>query len=200
MRHLLDSLSVVPIWHELAGAASPRGVLDLGTGGGFPGAVLAIAWPHAQVLMVDSTGKKARAVSQALATAGVENATARAVRGEQMPALLPETRGAFDLCVARAVGPAEGLVREFAPLVARGGRIFLMKGPNTSAEEIAAGAREAERQGLTVEPSRTADVPGLERRLVLVYRSVGPLEDDTLYKTPAVGRSRDGRSAAEHDR
>jgi 16S rRNA G527 N7-methylase RsmG len=61
-------------------------------------------------------------------------------------------------------------VREVAPLVARGGLVLLMKGPNTSEDETAEGAREAKRRGLETLPVRTADVPGLERRLVLVYR------------------------------
>jgi 16S rRNA (guanine527-N7)-methyltransferase len=170
VKHVLDSLSVVPVWRDVAGDKPPRRVIDLGTGGGYPGSVLAVAWPTARVLMIDSTGKKVRAVAQCLAAATIANAEAHQARGEQLPALRRETRSAFDLCVARAVGPAEGLVREFAPLVAKGGRIFLMKGPNTSAEEIDAAKAEAKRHGLTVEPQRTADVPGLERRLVLVYR------------------------------
>lgn len=168
-KHVLDSLSVVPAWHAVAGAAPPKRLLDLGTGGGFPGAVLAVAWPTTRVLMADSTGKKVRAVTQCLKTAGVANAQALQVRGEQMPTLFRDLRGAFDLCVARAVGPAARLVRELAPLVARRGYVFLMKGPNTSPDEIAEGEREAGLHGLYALPTRTADVPGLERRLVLVY-------------------------------
>jgi 16S rRNA (guanine527-N7)-methyltransferase len=169
VRHLLDSLSVVPIWHALAGEAPPRRVLDLGTGGGFPGAVLAVAWPKTRVTMIDSTGKKVRAVVQCLATAGIANARAIQVRGEQMPTLFRDARRSFDLCVARAVGKADHLVREFAPLVSIGGRIFLMKGPNTADDEISAAAREAKRLDLVVGAPRTTDVPGLERRMVLVY-------------------------------
>jgi 16S rRNA (guanine527-N7)-methyltransferase len=168
VRHLLDSLSIVPLWDELVGAP-PKRVLDLGTGGGFPGAVLAVAWPTARVLMIDSTGKKVRAVANCLHAAGIRNAEAHQARGEQLPALRRETRGAFDLCVARAVGKAAGIVREFAPLVARRGHVFVMKGPNIAAEEVAFANEEAGRQGLTVEPVLTADVPGLDRRLVLVY-------------------------------
>ena len=169
VRHVLDSLSIVPVWHAVTGASPPRRVLDLGTGGGYPGSVLAVMWPRARVLMIDSTGKKVRAVAQCLVAAGIKNAEAHQARGEQLPALRRETRGAFDLCVARAVGPAAAIVRECAPLLARGGRIFLMKGPNTSAEEIESAVIEAKRHGLDVEPQRTADVPGLERRLVLAY-------------------------------
>ena len=169
VRHLLDSLSVVPAWHALAGPAPPSRVLDLGTGGGFPGAVLAVAWPGAHVLMIDGTGKKARAVASCLAKAGIGNGEALQARGADLPKLRPAARASFDLCVARAVGPAAELVRELAPLVAAGGRILLMKGPNTAADEIADGEREVRRHGLVAEPSRTADVPGLERRLLLSY-------------------------------
>ena len=169
VRHLLDSLSVVPAWHAVAGPSPPRRVLDLGTGGGFPGAVLAVAWPESHVLLIDGTGKKARAVAQCLARAGIANAEALQARGAELPKIRPAARASFDLCVARAVGPAAELVREFAPLVASGGRIFLMKGPNTAADEIADGEREARRHGLVAEPQRTADVPGLERRLLLVF-------------------------------
>jgi 16S rRNA (guanine527-N7)-methyltransferase len=168
VRHLLDSLSVVPAWHALAGADPPRSVLDLGTGGGFPGAVLAVAWPGSRVLMVDSTGKKVRAVAQCLAAAGIANAETRQVRGEQMPALFPETRCAFDLCVARAVAPAPQLVRELAPLVAPGGFVLLMKG-DPPADEVAAAEREAARRGIEALPPRRVDVPGLDRRTILAY-------------------------------
>jgi 16S rRNA (guanine527-N7)-methyltransferase len=169
VRHLLDSLSIVPAWHALAGAAPPRRVLDLGTGGGFPGAVLAVAWPESRVLLIDGTGKKARAVAGCLGRAGVTNAEALQARGTDLPKTRPAARASFDLCVARAVGPAAELVRELAPLVAAGGRIVLMKGPNTAADEIAGGEREARRCGLVAESARTADVPGLERRLLLSY-------------------------------
>jgi 16S rRNA (guanine527-N7)-methyltransferase len=173
VRHLLDSLSIVPLWHATGDGAPPGRVLDLGTGGGFPGAVLAVLWPQSRVLMIDGTGKKVRAVATCLARSGISNAEAFQARGADLPKIRPAARGSFDLCVARAVASADVLVREFAPLVAPGGRVFLMKGPNTGEQEIAAGEREAKRRGLATEPPHATDVPGLERRLVLVYRRPG---------------------------
>jgi 16S rRNA (guanine527-N7)-methyltransferase len=170
VRHLLDSLSLVTVWHAVHGDEPPARVLDLGTGGGFPGAVLAVVWPSTRVLMIDGTGKKVHAVSGCLARAGIPNAEAFQVRGADLPKVRPTARASFDLCAARAVASADVLVREFAPVVAPGGVVLLMKGPNTGGDEIAAGDREAKRRGLTVETPRTTDVPGLERRLVLVYR------------------------------
>lgn len=170
MRHLLDSLSVVPLWRELAGTPAPRRFLDLGTGGGFPGAVLAAAWPESRSLLVDSTGKKVRAVADALAVAGIVNAEPFQCRGEQMPALRPKALRKFDLCVARAVAAADVLVREMAPFVAPGGFLVAMKGPEPPADEIAAAEREARHVRLQALPARHSSIPGLERRTFLVWR------------------------------
>lgn len=169
LRHVLDSLAVVPVWREVSGREAPRRLLDLGTGGGFPGAVLAAAWPSASALLIDGTGKKVRAVADALAAAGIANAEALQCRGADLPKERPEARRSFDLCVARAVGEAAGLVREFAPLVAPGGFVLLMKGPEPPQEEVLAGEREARRRGLRPVEPRTVRVPGLEARRVMVY-------------------------------
>lgn len=169
-RHLLDALSLLPIWREITKTGSPRRFLDLGTGGGFPGAVLAVAWPASKSLLVDSTGKKVKAVAGALADVGITNAEAFQCRGEQMPALRPQALRKFDLCVARAVGPADVLVREMEPFVAPNGLLLAMKGPEPPAEEVAAAARDARYRKLDVLPARHTDVPGLERRTVLAYR------------------------------
>lgn len=170
VRHLLDALSLVPLWREVTKSDQPRRFLDLGTGGGFPGAVLAVAWPASKALLVDSTGKKVRAVIDALAAAGITNAEPTQCRGEQMPTLRPQSLGKFDLGVARAVAPADVLVREITPFLGPRGVIFAMKGPEPPADEVRAGEGEARRQHLEVLPARHTAVPGLEARTVLVYR------------------------------
>lgn len=170
VRHLLDSLSVVPVWKALSGRDAPRRFLDLGTGGGFPGAVLAAAWPSSKALLIDGTGKKVRAVADALLVAGISNAEAFQARGFQLAKLKPETHHGFDLVVARAMGQAAEIVREVAPLLTRGGVVLAMKGPEPPADEVAAADREALRCGLEPEAAHRTAVPGLERRTVLVWR------------------------------
>jgi 16S rRNA (guanine527-N7)-methyltransferase len=124
--HLLDSLAVVP---HLGDA---RRIVDVGTGGGFPGLPLAIACPERQFTLIDGTRKKIRFVSEMIAALDLANATALAVRAEQFR---PETP--FDTVVVRAVGPLAELVRRCGHLLVRGGRLLALKGrpPN---EEIAA--------------------------------------------------------------
>ncbi len=169
VRHLLDSLSVAAAWHALAGAEPPATLLDLGTGGGFPGAPLAIVWPGTRALLLDRTGKKAAAVTECLERVGVGNAQAFQATGSQLHALRPETRGTFELCVARAVGRAAPVLDELRRLPAPGGRIFLMKGPEPPDDEVKDAGREARRLGFTVEPPLTTSVPGLLHRKLLVY-------------------------------
>ena len=124
--HFLDSLAIVP--H--LGAA--RRVLDVGTGGGFPGLPLAIACPDRQFTLIDGTQKKIRFVEEAIGLLGLENAAAFAARAESFE---PDAR--FDVVIVRAVGQLADLARLCRPLLARDGRLLALKGKRPD-EEIAA--------------------------------------------------------------
>jgi 16S rRNA (guanine527-N7)-methyltransferase len=124
--HMLDSLSVVP---HLADA---RRVLDVGTGGGFPGLPLAIACPQIEFTLIDGTQKKIRFVADMIEALALPNANAQALRAENFrpPAL-------FDAVVIRAVGPLGEIARRCRHLVRRGGRILALKGRRPD-DEVAA--------------------------------------------------------------
>jgi 16S rRNA (guanine527-N7)-methyltransferase len=115
--HMLDSLSVVS---HLGGA---RTVIDVGTGGGFPGIPLAVACPQKQFTLIDGTQKKIRFVSEGIAALDIRNATAIAARAENLP------KGqVFDAVIARAVSTLADLVHNAGNLVAPDGRLLAMKG------------------------------------------------------------------------
>ena len=98
--HVLHSLSIA---HALKFREGTR-VLDFGTGGGFPGIPLAILFPEVHFTLIDGTGKKilvVKAISEAI---GLENVTAKHLRGE-------EERGHYDFIVSRAVMPLPDLVK-----------------------------------------------------------------------------------------
>ncbi len=189
-RHLLDSLSLVPVWHAVAGEAPPARVLDVGTGGGFPGAPLAVAWPQARVLQIDGTGKKVKIVNDSLIRAAIDNSVALQCRGAELPARRPDTRQGFDLCVARAVGPAPTLLQEMARLVKPGGYVLLMKGPAPPEDELAAAREMARRRELREIPPLRTGLPDGERGLALIYR--GEMQPPR----PRSGRYRERRAAA----
>lgn len=124
--HMLDSLSVAP---HLADA---RRVLDVGTGGGFPGLPLAIACPDIDFTLIDGTQKKIRFVAEMIETLALANATALAQRAEDYRPPAP-----FDVIVIRAVGPLGDLVRRCRHLLRRGGRLLALKGRRPD-DEVAA--------------------------------------------------------------
>lgn len=98
--HVLHSLAIAKFTTIKPGSK----VMDLGTGGGFPGIPLAILWPEVNFHLVDSIGKKLK-VAQEIATAiGLQNVTFVHERAE-------EEKGEFDFVVSRAVMPLNDLVK-----------------------------------------------------------------------------------------
>jgi len=90
--HVLHSLAIAKYVQFIAGTK----IVDVGTGGGFPGIPLAIVFPESSFLMVDSIGKKIMVVNNAIEDLGLKNATARKQRAE-------EIKEQFDYVVSRAV-------------------------------------------------------------------------------------------------
>lgn len=152
--HLLDSLALAP---HLDGVAR---LADLGAGAGLPGIPLALARPGLQVELVESNGKKARFMRQAVRTLGLANATVHECRAEALD--LP---GRFDAITARALATLADIVAVGGHLLRPGGRLLALKGVRPD-DEIA--ALPAGWQVGDITPLR---VPGLaaERHLVAVH-------------------------------
>ena len=128
--HVLHSLAIASYWlREMPKdqAAGTPTVLDVGTGGGFPGIPLAILCPAMEFTLCDSIGKKIKVASAVAGALGLENVTAVNARAES----LPQT---FDFVVSRAVTTLDN----FYPWVKDkfSGSIFYLKGGDVN-EEIA---------------------------------------------------------------
>lgn len=142
-RHLLDALTVLPHVHG-------ETLLDVGSGAGLPGLVVAVARPHLAVTLLDANGKKVRFCRQAAAELALANVTVVQARVEDFRPPAP-----FDTVVSRAFRDVSELVTCCRRLVAPGGRLVAM-----------AGRRAADWPG-QVYPVHLPDVPG-ERHLVVV--------------------------------
>lgn len=121
-RHLHDSLAVLPFLH---GAT----VLDVGTGAGLPGLVLAIADPARRYTLLDANGKKIRFCEYAIDALKVPNATAVQARVETYrPGVC------FDTVVSRAFASIADFIQHAGHLCAPGGAMLAMKGSHPAQE------------------------------------------------------------------
>lgn len=163
-RHLLDSLAM----HAFVGApgAAVGTLADLGTGPGLPGIPLAIATPGLQVTLVESNGKKARFLREAVRTLGLGNARVAESRAEAVDVHAHNHGAGYDAITARALDTLAGIIRVGGHLLKPGGRLLAMKGTRPE-EEIAALPA-----GWHLESVQVLAVPGLvgERHLVIVGR------------------------------
>ena len=119
-RHLLDALTcVLPCLGALQAGADWRCV-DVGSGGGVPGIPLAIAFPSLRVTLLESVGKKAAFLREAVADLTLSHVSVRAERAEDA-ARAPSERDAYDLVVARALAPLDVALELCLPFVRPGG-------------------------------------------------------------------------------
>lgn len=150
--HVGDALTLLP--HLPAGA---HRLADIGSGGGVPGIVLAIARPDAAVMLVESTRKKTEFLRSAVAELGLSNVTVDPRRAEELGRA--QGRESFEIVVARAVATLPWLVEWMLPLVVKGGLMLAMKGPKADAE-LAAVARSIRMLGGDEAQIVPANLPG----------------------------------------
>ena len=127
--HVLHSLAIARHIHFRPGTR----VLDLGTGGGFPGIPLAIMFPEAHFRLIDGTGKKIKVVREIASAIGLSNCEAEQMRGE-------DDKGKYDFVVSRAVTTLpeiERMMRKNISPVQRNSMpngLIVLKGGDVSAE------------------------------------------------------------------
>ena len=151
-RHILDSLAILPF-------VQGESLVDIGTGPGVPGIVLAIAAPGRDILLVDSNGKKVRFLREAIRSLKLTGVRAVQQRVDEVP-------GQFDCVTARAFASLADMLRWGGHLLAPDGIWLAMKGKRPDDELAGVPAAFA------VQEIRTLHVPGLEaeRHLVMLTR------------------------------
>jgi 16S rRNA (guanine527-N7)-methyltransferase len=132
-RHIEEALALAPLLE----VADGQRWLDLGTGGGLPGLVLAILHPRASFTLIDATRKKVQAVQRFVEELGLANVEAYAARAEVL-AHDRAHRGTYDGVVSRAVAGLATVIELSRGFLRPGGRIVAVKGPHVQEEVTAA--------------------------------------------------------------
>lgn len=156
--HLLDSLAAVPAFKDAVN------VLDVGSGGGLPGIVLAIVRPDMQVSMIDTVHKKTAFLTQVKAELGLSNVTVYTARVEQLQVAEGDK---FDVITSRAFADLSDFVNWSSHLLANQGRYIALKGvaPKEEQQRVPAEWRVS-----AVEPLQVPRL-GAERHLVHIERA-----------------------------
>jgi 16S rRNA (guanine527-N7)-methyltransferase len=128
--HVADSLSVLPV---LTDGPAPETIVDIGSGAGFPGLPLAVAFDRAEVDLLEATARKCRFIERAIGALEQRNARVVGDRAENWARSRGE--GRYSLAVVRAVAPLSTLVEYASPLLREGGLLIAWKGARDAAEE-----------------------------------------------------------------
>jgi 16S rRNA (guanine527-N7)-methyltransferase len=132
-KHFLDSISIVPIISDLITRGKTISVIDVGSGAGFPGLPLKILFPHINLSLVESNGKKVSFLNHICDRLGFDDVRIHNERAELL-AHDKSIRETFDLILARAVGNLTMLSEITLPFCIVGGKVVLHKGSNISTE------------------------------------------------------------------
>ncbi len=162
--HIADSL----VGLDIPAVREAGRIADLGAGAGLPGLVLAIERPEADVVLVESVGKKCAWLERTVQDLGLQNVRVACARAEELD------EAPFDVVTARALGALPVLCEYAAPLLREGGALVAWKGA-VDAREEADGLHAAEVLGLAREEVRAVvPYPGSQRRTLHVFRKVAP--------------------------
>jgi 16S rRNA (guanine527-N7)-methyltransferase len=162
--HIADSLAGL----EVPAVQEAARIVDLGSGAGLPGLVLAIARPEAHVVLVESVGKKCAWLERTVGALGLENVRVACARAEELE------EEPFDVVTARALAALPVLCEYAAPLLREGGALVAWKGA-VDAREDADGLYAAQVLGLEREEVRAVEpYPGSQHRTLHVFRKKQP--------------------------
>ncbi|MBI2691540.1 MAG: 16S rRNA (guanine(527)-N(7))-methyltransferase RsmG [Solirubrobacterales bacterium] len=134
--HVADSLAGI----EVPSIQEAKSIVDIGSGAGFPGLVLAVALPDTQITLVDSVRKKMEAAARFAKELELENLECVWGRAEEVAAIGSPHREAYDVVTARALAKLGVLLEYSAPLLRENGHLVAWKGSPQSSELVAADA------------------------------------------------------------
>ncbi len=169
VKHFLDCLLV----GKYADFKKGDKIIDVGTGAGFPGLVLAVAYPDCRITLLDSTGKKLKAVEDIASNMGVNNVQFVHMRAEDA-GKKPEFREKYNYATARAVAELRVLLEYTLPFVKVGGSFLSLKG--ASAIDEIDGAKDALKTlGGKINEINEFSLPGGDKRAIINVKKISQI-------------------------
>ena len=164
--HFIDSIMSVPC-EEFQKA---KKIIDVGTGGGFPGIPLALAAPDKEFVLMDSLNKRIKIINQLCEEIGITNVTAVHARAEEL-AKNKAHRQKYDLCVSRAVANLSTLSEYCLPFIKQGGWFLSYKGPDTD-KELSDAKKAIKILGGQIDREELAalESSGLEHKIIFIKK------------------------------
>ena len=170
LKHFYDSLTLCKVYEF-----SNQSILDIGTGAGFPGLVLAIAFPSLKVTLLDSNNKKTTFLKECIKLLDLKNVEVITSRAEDYTR---EHREEFDIVTSRAVAELRILIELNIPALKVGGYFLAMKG--NAEEELSASNNTLKKLSCTINNKEVFDLPNnAGHRTLLVIKKNS--RTDTIY-------------------
>ncbi len=166
IKHFLDCLLVI----KAAEFKEGMSVIDVGTGAGFPGLVIAAAYPGVNVTLLDSTGKKLKAVENMAEQMGVNNVRIVHSRAEDA-GKNPKFREKYDFATARAVAELRVLAEYTLPFVKKDGYFLSLKAA-TAKEEIDGAVNSLKVLGGRTDGINEFVLPGGDKRAIIKIKKI----------------------------
>lgn len=161
VKHFLDSLTPLPYLPE------EGGILDLGSGAGFPGLPIAICRPNQSVTLIDASTKKVNFLKEVARHLNLRNT--RVIQGYLGKAPLPLLESIqFDIITARAIGKLKELLGGVSDYLPFGGKLMLMKG-RQGLKEMADLEVEIQKKGFQIETPIFLNLPYLDQERILIF-------------------------------
>ncbi len=181
IQHVGDALTLLPFLGP--GAMT---IADVGSGGGVPGIPLAIIRPDAQIVLIESTKKKAAFLLDTIQRLELRNATVIPQRAEEIART--RRRESFDVVIARAVGQLVWLAEWCLPLTKKGGKMLAMKGARAK-DEIPQATKAIKLLGGADPIVHPVDLPGTEHHVIVEIPKI-VLTDKKYPRDPTATRGK----------
>jgi len=161
VKHIEDSLALLPF-------VDKGRLIDIGTGGGYPGIPLAIELPELHATLNDSTQKKVKYLQSVITELPLPNARAVWERAEKLNKQ-KDHHAQYDFVTARAVAEVQELIQLAAPFLKTGGKALFMKAKNIEAE-IATAEKIAKKNKMSLEKIHKYKLADMDRAIVVYIK------------------------------